>query len=321
MDNAVKNILRTKNEIYEFEAVWTVENFLMYPALEQGEHVKSAPFSSNKAKGIAEWDMEMYPNGCKTNKVEGFVGLFLKIQQLANDVEGVLASFHLTIIDVNGMKQKTWNAEKHFFRNDGLGWGLPSFVSREELEKPGNDLLPNGHLTVECHIEATFKYKVSECKTSTLNDDSECDFAAKTLGQMLEDSICSDVILKTSGTEFHCHKSVLSARSPYFRAMFSHDMKENRENVVDLSKEMDASELNDLVNFIYKGKATNLYQTCYTLYHVADVYSLCILKNLCEIELIKKISSETALDLLVFAEKNNARKLQKLAAKRMFESS
>ncbi len=44
----------------------------------------------------------------------------------------------------------------------------------------------------------------------------------------------ADMELVCSGQSFPCHKFVMGARSDVFRAMFSHDMKENQDGRVEV---------------------------------------------------------------------------------------
>jgi speckle-type POZ protein len=53
---------------------------------------------------------------------------------------------------------------------------------------------------------------------------------------LFENKTFLDVILSVSGRELHAHKAILAARSPVFAAMFTHDMKEKRNNYMEITK-------------------------------------------------------------------------------------
>lgn len=61
-----------------------------------------------------------------------------------------------------------------------------------------------------------------------------------------------DVVLKIGETMIPAHRSVLSSGSCYFLAMFTSDMRESHENVVEM-KNVDADIMGALVEFIYTG--------------------------------------------------------------------
>jgi hypothetical protein len=52
---------------------------------------------------------------------------------------------------------------------------------------------------------------------------------------------------------FPCHKVILCAMSPYFEAMFYHDMRENRDGVVKLH-DIDEDIFGKILEFLYTGK-------------------------------------------------------------------
>ncbi|XP_002731630.1 kelch-like protein 24 [Saccoglossus kowalevskii] len=63
----------------------------------------------------------------------------------------------------------------------------------------------------------------------------------------------TDMILVVGDREFPCHRAVLAASSPYFRAMFSSDLRERHEERVTLyNVQADCMEL--LLDFSYTGK-------------------------------------------------------------------
>ena len=55
-----------------------------------------------------------------------------------------------------------------------------------------------------------------------------------TVGDLQKAGVLQDVVLEVEGRRFPCHRLVLSAASPYFRAMFTSDMAESRQKTVAL---------------------------------------------------------------------------------------
>jgi len=59
-----------------------------------------------------------------------------------------------------------------------------------------------------------------------------------------------DVLIKVGSKELNCHKVVLSACCPYFRAMFTREMAESRKNEVTI-KDVDEKAMEQLIDFAY----------------------------------------------------------------------
>ena len=97
------------------------------------------------------------------------------------------------------------------------------------------------------------------------------------LGQLYESSQFADVTLACEGREFHCVKSLLVARSQVFAAMFEHDMEEAKHNRVEV-KDVDSEVMDQMLRFIYTGKAPDLERMAAELLAAADKYALDRLK-------------------------------------------
>ena len=76
------------------------------------------------------------------------------------------------------------------------------------------------------------------------------------LKTLFDDRLLIDVYLCIGSIEIPCHRNVLSAASPYFRAMFTSDMSESKQEKVQLH-EVEASSVKILVDFAYTGKVRN----------------------------------------------------------------
>ena len=97
------------------------------------------------------------------------------------------------------------------------------------------------------------------------------------LGQLYESSQFADVTLACEGREFHCVKALLVARSQVFAAMFEHDMEEAKHNRVEV-KDVDSEVMDQMLRFIYTGKAPDLERMAAELLAAADKYALDRLK-------------------------------------------
>merc|ERR1711874_472595 len=87
---------------------------------------------------------------------------------------------------------------------------------------------------------------------------------------LLDTGTLTDVTIKCDKKTIKVHKAVLSARSAVFRAMFQHDMRENKNNEIVIP-DLDFATVSDMVKFIYSGRVKEL----------ADKYDIKDLKEIC----------------------------------------
>ncbi|XP_054720617.1 speckle-type POZ protein-like B [Uloborus diversus] len=107
----------------------------------------------------------------------------------------------------------------------------------------------------------------------------------------------SDVTLKLGKDELKAHKSVLSARSKVFAATFEHDMKEKRENAINI-EQMKVETMRDMLRYIYCGKIHDLStEEALNLYVAADRYDLKELRNFCREVILLNISVDNVCDI------------------------
>jgi len=104
-----------------------------------------------------------------------------------------------------------------------------------------HELLPNDTLTILCEGQVISKRKKSASSSSVKKEKTKTKLSEESqpledYSEWLDNEKLSDVVLVTNeGHELSAHKMVLSIRSPVFAAMFQHEMKENRENRVELT--------------------------------------------------------------------------------------
>lgn len=73
------------------------------------------------------------------------------------------------------------------------------------------------------------------------------------LKAMFDERLLIDVYICVGETKIPCHRNVLSAASPYFRAMFTSSLTESRQTNVEL-REVDATSVSLLIEYAYTGK-------------------------------------------------------------------
>ena len=84
------------------------------------------------------------------------------------------------------------------------------------------------------------------------SDDQYCKEILQTLNSLRHEGSLCDVTLVVEGREFKAHRNVLAASSPYFRNMFTSEMREKTESKVTIEA-LTSSVMEDLLSFIYTG--------------------------------------------------------------------
>ena len=193
---------------------WKIPKFLESP----DKYIVSPEFSVCDSKNTTgKCVLKVYPKGEKDSKE--YVALYLK----NISAEEKILCFTLCIIDRGGNKREIISTPE---RDDGYSlesnasWKF-DFVPIDALKKKDSTLLSkDGTLTINLDIH---KPGPPNCPvTSLLKDLEDC----------FEDMKFSDKQIVCQGKKFDVHQFVLSARSPYFAAMFSGGFKEGKSNEI-----------------------------------------------------------------------------------------
>ena len=123
----------------------------------------------------------------------------------------------------------------------------------------------------------------------------------------------SDFHLECEGKRIPCHKIILAAASPVFKAMIRSRMKESQEELMEISN-FSFDTIITLVRFIYLKDIKKevkieklLGQVDYfDVLQAADYFQIPLLKKLCEFSLANGMSKENVLDCYSIAKKFNA---------------
>ena len=121
-----------------------------------------------------------------------------------------------------------------------------------------------------------------------------------------------DITFVVGVKELHAHKAILSTRSPVFRAMFQHDMKEAASNTVEIfGTSPDIFE--SFLRFFYTDQVDLTMENCDALLSAANQYLLDHLKWKCELFLAQNLTIENCCEFLVLSDINNASNLKTAA--------
>ncbi|CAM9969647.1 unnamed protein product, partial [Heterosigma akashiwo] len=120
------------------------------------------------------------------------------------------------------------------------------------------------------------------------------ELASSLLG-MFESAELSDVSLVCQDTTFRCHKFILSARSPVFKAMFTRfGMAEGHPASTVKITDVKPSAMKALLNFMYSGLLECEPEDQLDFLAVADKYDVQGAKNWCEENFIGELGHEPA---------------------------
>ncbi len=97
-------------------------------------------------------------------------------------------------------------------------------------------------------------------------------------------------------TTIPCHKVVLSAFSPYFKAMFSSNLIETKTNKVNMSQ-TDYSTLNDVVNYAYCGSIHLNVNNVQSLFSLASLLQVSDLLDACSDFMVANLDVYNSIDV------------------------
>ncbi|KAL7303388.1 hypothetical protein TKK_0004573 [Trichogramma kaykai] len=128
------------------------------------------------------------------------------------------------------------------------------------------------------------------------------------MGEALLSGMFSDVTLVVEGRRFKAHRFVLAARSPVFARMFLSDMRESRDQEIQIpTSNRDC--FRKFLQFCYTDAVQNVELDAIGLLLLADHYDVQGLRWVCEKCLLAVMCAENALDIMLVADLINDAKL------------
>lgn len=138
--------------------------------------------------------------------------------------------------------------------------------------------------------------------------------SSRVLEWMLTDGeSLSDVTVCVGEKRFFCHRVVLAANSPVFRAMFAVDMKESNTGVLSLPPEVTASMFNALRDFMYGRPLRVTSDDALGLYKFVEQYEIAMsdLQNFFDNLLISALTVDNVICIRQHADALNAFRLRR----------
>ncbi|XP_039377176.1 kelch-like protein 38 isoform X1 [Mauremys reevesii] len=141
------------------------------------------------------------------------------------------------------------------------------------------------------------------------------DFSSELLRQLnvlRQNGMLTDVTLCTSEFEIPCHRNVLAASSPYFKAMFCNNFKESCQAKVDL-KGIDSNILYQIVLYVYTGEILITPENVLYLMEATSMLQYIKLFQACSLYLQDQLTPENCLSMIRLSEILNCQNLSKKA--------
>ncbi|KAL3641754.1 hypothetical protein CASFOL_012569 [Castilleja foliolosa] len=141
----------------------------------------------------------------------------------------------------------------------------------------------------------------------------------RSLSHVLDDSVHADITIATSDGKLQAHKVILIARSPVFRSMFTHDLKEKISSTIEI-KDMTSESCMALLRFLYGSvEQEEFWKHRLVLLGAANKYDITDLKDACEDSLLEDIDAGNVLDRLQEAWLYEAGKLKRACFRYLFD--
>ncbi|XP_014234673.1 protein roadkill-like [Trichogramma pretiosum] len=169
-------------------------------------------------------------------------------------------------------------------------------------------------ITVDCNLKLSRGNVTSFLNSGPIVNDATATIPKLKFDWVFLDKNLSDVKLQTaSGKDIPTHRVVLAAASPVFKAMFSHDMLENKSQSVNMT-DIGYETAVEMLRFIYTGSVEKEEVSfIIDLLMAADKYQLEELQRKCEEILSRNLSTKNAIDILKIADKCSMKNLKKNA--------
>ena len=133
------------------------------------------------------------------------------------------------------------------------------------------------------------------------------------MDEFRKDNLFCDVVVRCEdGASFHCHRLVLAAASPYFKAMFCGDMLEKSQNEI-LIKCVDSKALESLVKYAYNGVVETNFENIIDLLSAANMLRFEAVEKHCIDFLYKNMNMANCIAICTIAETLNYEELFRYA--------
>ncbi|XP_055343045.1 speckle-type POZ protein B-like [Paramacrobiotus metropolitanus] len=292
---------------------WNIENFSWYKdSRGQAYDVLESPHFQTD-DGQYDWVLRLIihprPDRPADELCRDSVQIFLHLHNAPRETAHLKCQFVFVRFLHATKEDQTYQISRFREFRRGETWGFRRFIQRNTLFDPKNGFLQSSdRLTVKINLDIirAIRDEVAKPARNPLLADGlqeGLQVLYKTMPHSDVTFVCSD------GSHVKAHKAILSARSPVFAAMLSHDLSEQRTNTIDL-KDIPKDVLETFLSLVYTGVSTTLDEHAGSILVLAERYQLTDLKEKSVDALRKKMCAGNAADLLPLADLHNAPELK-----------
>ena len=171
-----------------------------------------------------------------------------------------------------------------------------------------------GHDLILC-CDVTITHLESPVHAIRSVAEAEVDLPSFDLSVVMEDARqrdrYTDVTIVTKEKEFKAHKVVLACQSAFFETCLEERWKKEGDSINRIEMlDVPIDTMDAILMYMYTGKVKDIDHTAHDLLPKANEYQLEGLKTKCEEALIKALTSQTVIDILLMADLHNAQKLR-----------
>ncbi|XP_060079210.1 kelch-like protein 28 [Ylistrum balloti] len=131
----------------------------------------------------------------------------------------------------------------------------------------------------------------------------------KEMKVLYDDGLLTDVTLSVDGHKLPAHRVVLAAASPYFKAMFTLDLNESRQDVVELF-EVDFESVSQVVTYAYTGTLEICQENVQNLLAAASLFQIIPVQKACARFLETQLDNNNCVGIYCFAQAHSCLSLQ-----------
>lgn len=134
------------------------------------------------------------------------------------------------------------------------------------------------------------------------------------LGQFFHSQTLCDVTLVAEGYGIKAHRAVLAACSPYFATMFTADLKECQQDVIEM-KNITYLSLQKIVTFCYTCCIQIPADSVYELLTAADMLQFPVIKESSSAYISSKLTPANCIEISIFADIHSCQSLKEFSRK------
>lgn len=204
----------------------------------------------------------------------------------------------LTSVSSKGIKDKNiWKSNSNFGRSSLID--CEKLRANYEFYCSSDGKLP---LRTEIYLICA-ETLLENPKTNKRKSEFENYFenSAKTFSAMVAPDADSILIRTHDGMTFKAYKEILGEKSIVFKNMFSTNMEESANKIVEIIG-FSGQIMQELLRFVYYGHVQNIESLNVELFKAANVYDIGVLPEICLDSITAGLTRDNVIDIVVFAD-------------------